>query len=130
MEARRRRGLWAYYRLADGRIVVNDVMFDPDLIQVLGPLLAPRRRARRYKAKAARRRPRRAAVCALHDEACGREGVVPSAVVEVYPRIHDQAWVVGIDLTGDEFLPSLTPPSRTPRTGAGEPRLDMNGPCQ
>jgi ketosteroid isomerase-like protein len=31
----------AYYRLADGRIVVNDVMFDPDLMQVLGPLMAP-----------------------------------------------------------------------------------------
>jgi hypothetical protein len=30
----------AYYRLANGRIVVNDVMFDPDLMQVLGPLLA------------------------------------------------------------------------------------------
>jgi hypothetical protein len=29
------------YRLADGRIVVNDVMHDPDLMQVLGPLLAP-----------------------------------------------------------------------------------------
>ena len=31
----------AYYRLADGRIVVNDVMFDPDLTPVLGPLMAP-----------------------------------------------------------------------------------------
>jgi ketosteroid isomerase-like protein len=31
----------AYYRLADGRIVVNDVMFDPDLMPVLGPLMAP-----------------------------------------------------------------------------------------
>jgi len=31
----------AYYRLADGRIVVNDVMFDPDLMSVLGPLMAP-----------------------------------------------------------------------------------------
>ena len=31
----------AYYRLADGRIVVNDVMFDPDLMSVLGPLIAP-----------------------------------------------------------------------------------------
>jgi ketosteroid isomerase-like protein len=31
----------AYYRLADGKIVLNDVMFDPDLMQVLGPLLAP-----------------------------------------------------------------------------------------
>jgi predicted SnoaL-like aldol condensation-catalyzing enzyme len=31
----------AYYRLADGRIEVNDVMFDPDLMQVLGPLLTP-----------------------------------------------------------------------------------------
>jgi hypothetical protein len=28
------------YRLADGRIVVNDVMHDPDLMKVLGPLLA------------------------------------------------------------------------------------------
>lgn len=25
----------------DGRIVVNDVMFDPDLMPVLGPLMAP-----------------------------------------------------------------------------------------
>ncbi len=31
----------AYYRLADGKIVLNDVMFDPDLMLVLGPLLAP-----------------------------------------------------------------------------------------
>ena len=31
----------AYYHLADGRIVVNDVMFDPDLTSVLGPLMAP-----------------------------------------------------------------------------------------
>jgi hypothetical protein len=31
----------AYYRLANGRIVVNDVISDPDLMQVLGPLLAP-----------------------------------------------------------------------------------------
>jgi predicted SnoaL-like aldol condensation-catalyzing enzyme len=31
----------AYYRLSDGRIVVNDVMFDPDLMEVLGPLLGP-----------------------------------------------------------------------------------------
>jgi len=31
----------AYYRLAAGRIVVNDVMFDPDLMSVLGPLMAP-----------------------------------------------------------------------------------------
>ena len=30
----------AYYRLADGRIIVNDVMFDPDLMQVLGPHMA------------------------------------------------------------------------------------------
>jgi predicted SnoaL-like aldol condensation-catalyzing enzyme len=29
----------AYYRLVDGRIAVNDVMFDPDLMQVLGPIL-------------------------------------------------------------------------------------------
>ena len=33
------RGL-AYYRLADGKIVVNDVMFSPDLLQVLGPFMA------------------------------------------------------------------------------------------
>jgi ketosteroid isomerase-like protein len=31
----------AYYRLTDGRVVVNDVMFDPDLMSVLGPLMAP-----------------------------------------------------------------------------------------
>ena len=31
----------AYYRLADGRILVNDVMFYPDLMEVLGPLMAP-----------------------------------------------------------------------------------------
>jgi predicted SnoaL-like aldol condensation-catalyzing enzyme len=31
----------AYYRLADGKIVVNDVLFDPDLMSVLGPLMAP-----------------------------------------------------------------------------------------
>jgi ketosteroid isomerase-like protein len=31
----------SYYRIADGKIVLNDVMFDPDLMQVLGPLLAP-----------------------------------------------------------------------------------------
>jgi hypothetical protein len=31
----------AYYRLADGKIVVNDVMFVPDMMQVLGPLMAP-----------------------------------------------------------------------------------------
>ncbi len=31
----------AYYRLADGKIVVNDVMFAPDLLQVLGALMAP-----------------------------------------------------------------------------------------
>jgi len=30
----------AYYRLADGKIVVNDVMFDPNLMEVLGPLMA------------------------------------------------------------------------------------------
>ena len=34
------RGL-AYYRLADGKIVVNDVMLVPDMMQVLGPLMAP-----------------------------------------------------------------------------------------
>ena len=34
------RGL-AYYRLADGRIVVNDATSVPDLMQVLGPLMAP-----------------------------------------------------------------------------------------
>jgi hypothetical protein len=31
----------AYYRLADGRILVNDVMFDPDLMKVPCPLMAP-----------------------------------------------------------------------------------------
>jgi hypothetical protein len=31
----------AYYRLTGGRIVVNVVMFDPDLMPVLGPLMAP-----------------------------------------------------------------------------------------
>jgi hypothetical protein len=30
----------AYYRLADGKIVVNGVMFVPDLMQVLGPFMA------------------------------------------------------------------------------------------
>ena len=30
----------AYYRLTGGQIVVNDVMFDPDLMPVLGPLMA------------------------------------------------------------------------------------------
>jgi predicted SnoaL-like aldol condensation-catalyzing enzyme len=30
----------AYYCLADDRIVVNDVMFDSDLMQVLGPLMS------------------------------------------------------------------------------------------
>jgi ketosteroid isomerase-like protein len=29
----------AYYRIANGRIVVNDVMSDPDMMKVLGPLL-------------------------------------------------------------------------------------------
>jgi predicted SnoaL-like aldol condensation-catalyzing enzyme len=31
----------AYYRLVDGRIVVNDVMSVPNLMEVLGPLMAP-----------------------------------------------------------------------------------------
>jgi hypothetical protein len=31
----------AYYRLADGKIVVNDVMFVPDLMQVMAGLMAP-----------------------------------------------------------------------------------------
>jgi hypothetical protein len=31
----------AYHRLADGKIVVNDVMSVPDMPQVLGPYLAP-----------------------------------------------------------------------------------------
>ena len=31
----------AYYRIADGKIAVNDEMSDPELMQVLGPLLAP-----------------------------------------------------------------------------------------
>ena len=30
----------AYYRIANGKIAVNDVMCDPDMMQVLGPLLA------------------------------------------------------------------------------------------
>jgi len=36
-----RRRTMAYYRIADGKIAVNDVMSDPDMMQVLGPLLAP-----------------------------------------------------------------------------------------
>jgi predicted SnoaL-like aldol condensation-catalyzing enzyme len=31
----------AYYRLADGKIVVNDVMSVPDMFHVLGPYMAP-----------------------------------------------------------------------------------------
>ena len=31
----------AYYRLADGKIAANDVMFVPDLFQVLGALMTP-----------------------------------------------------------------------------------------
>jgi len=31
----------ACHRLADGRFVVNDVMFDPDLMSLPGPLIAP-----------------------------------------------------------------------------------------
>jgi hypothetical protein len=31
----------AYYRLADGKIVVNDVMMVPDLMQVMAGLVAP-----------------------------------------------------------------------------------------
>jgi predicted SnoaL-like aldol condensation-catalyzing enzyme len=31
----------AYYRLADGKIVVNDVMSVPDMMQVLAPWVAP-----------------------------------------------------------------------------------------
>jgi hypothetical protein len=31
----------AYYRLGDGKTAVNDVMFDPDLTPVIGPLLGP-----------------------------------------------------------------------------------------
>jgi hypothetical protein len=31
----------AYYRLADRKIVMNDVMSVPDMLQVLGPLMAP-----------------------------------------------------------------------------------------
>ena len=30
----------AHYRLADGKVVINDVMFVPDLMQVLGPFMA------------------------------------------------------------------------------------------
>lgn len=35
----------AYYRLADGEIVVTDVMTVPDMFQVLGALMAPPPRA-------------------------------------------------------------------------------------
>jgi ketosteroid isomerase-like protein len=31
----------AYYRIVNGKIAVNDVMSDPDMMQLLGPLLAP-----------------------------------------------------------------------------------------
>jgi hypothetical protein len=31
----------AYYGLADGKIAVNDVMFDPDLMKVMGAMMAP-----------------------------------------------------------------------------------------
>jgi hypothetical protein len=31
----------AHYRLADDKIVVNDVMSVPDMFQVLGPHMAP-----------------------------------------------------------------------------------------
>jgi SnoaL-like domain len=31
----------AYYGLADGKIVINDVMFVPDLMVALGPFMAP-----------------------------------------------------------------------------------------
>jgi ketosteroid isomerase-like protein len=31
----------AYYRLADGKIVVNDVMFVPDLLQIIAAQMAP-----------------------------------------------------------------------------------------
>jgi hypothetical protein len=37
----------AYYRRTGGRIVVNDVMSAPDLMPVLGPLMASRRADRR-----------------------------------------------------------------------------------
>ena len=40
----------AYCRLANGRIVVNDVMSDPDLMQVLGPPLSRDGAARRARA--------------------------------------------------------------------------------
>ena len=31
----------AYYHLADGKIEVNDVMFDPDIMGIVGPLMEP-----------------------------------------------------------------------------------------
>jgi hypothetical protein len=31
----------AYYGLVDGKIAVNDVMFDPDLMKVMGAMMAP-----------------------------------------------------------------------------------------
>jgi hypothetical protein len=31
----------AYYRIVDGKIAVNEIMSDPAMMQVLGPLLAP-----------------------------------------------------------------------------------------
>jgi hypothetical protein len=37
MGAPRRTGALPYYRLANGKIAVNDVMFDPDLMEVLWP---------------------------------------------------------------------------------------------
>jgi SnoaL-like domain len=31
----------AYYRIVDGKIAVNDVMSDPNMMEVIGPLVAP-----------------------------------------------------------------------------------------
>jgi hypothetical protein len=31
----------AYYRIADGKIAMNDVISDPAMMQIVGPLLAP-----------------------------------------------------------------------------------------
>jgi hypothetical protein len=31
----------AYYHLVDGKTDVNDVMFDPDIMDIVGPLMEP-----------------------------------------------------------------------------------------
>jgi hypothetical protein len=35
-----RRRAWHWWSFADGKIVANDVMSVPDMLQVLGPLMA------------------------------------------------------------------------------------------